>query len=112
MSLDRGVSKMKRSSVRAVPPRQQRAPLLYLANPFHTKLLYTPEEAAELLSISRSRLYILMARAAISSIKEGRIRLIPAAALDEYLQRRLAEQAPLLVVSEPLRLVRSHEGQG
>jgi excisionase family DNA binding protein len=73
-------------------PRQSKPMLSAPAHTQHTKLLYSPEEAAELLSISRSRLYILLARAVIASIKEGRARLIPATALDQNIQRRLDEQ--------------------
>jgi excisionase family DNA binding protein len=80
----------------AAHPQQWRLP--------YTKLLYSPEEAAELLSISRSRLYILLARAVIVSIKEGRARLIPATALDDYVRRRLDEQADFVAVSRPLGL--------
>lgn len=73
---------------------RQPKPLLVASSPsLYTKVLYTPEEAAELLSMSRSRLYVLLARAVIASIKEGRARLIPAIALDQYVQRRLEEQA-------------------
>ena len=56
------------------------------------KLLYTPEEAALLLSMSRSRLYVLLSRQRISSIKEGRARLVPFSELESYVQRRLHEQ--------------------
>jgi excisionase family DNA binding protein len=56
------------------------------------KLLYTPEEAAILLSMSRSRLYVLLSRQRIGSIKEGRARLVPVSELESYIQRRLREQ--------------------
>jgi excisionase family DNA binding protein len=56
------------------------------------KILYTPEEAAELLSMSRTRLYALLGRKVIASIKEGRARLVPGSALDAYVRRRLQEQ--------------------
>jgi excisionase family DNA binding protein len=56
------------------------------------KLLYTPEEAALLLSMSRSRIYVLLSRQRIGSIKEGRARLVPFSALESYVQRRLREQ--------------------
>jgi len=56
------------------------------------KLLYTPEEAAVLLSMSRSRVYVLLGRQRIGSIKEGRRRLVPLIELESYIQRRLREQ--------------------
>ena len=56
------------------------------------KLLYTPEEATVLLSMSRSRVYVLLSRQRIGSIKEGRARLVPFCELESYIQRRLREQ--------------------
>jgi excisionase family DNA binding protein len=56
------------------------------------KLLYTPEEAAVLLSMSRSRVYVLLSRRWIGSIKEGRRRLVPVSEVESYIQRRLCEQ--------------------
>jgi hypothetical protein len=43
---------------------------------------------------ARTRLYALLARNVIASIKEGRVRLIPVGTLEQYIQRRLAEQCP------------------
>ncbi len=68
-----------------------------------SKMLLSPEEAAELLSISRTRLYYLLARKVIRSIKEGRARLVPALELEAYIQRRLVEQC-----SPQLQEVASH----
>jgi excisionase family DNA binding protein len=56
------------------------------------KLLYTAEEAAVLLSMSRSRVYVLLSRQRIGSIKEGRARLVPLSELESYIHRRLREQ--------------------
>ena len=84
---------MERTTTRGA--LRQSKPLLVVSSQSpYTKVLYTPEEAAELLSMSRSRLYVLLARAVIASIKEGRARLIPAIALDQYVQRRLEEPQP------------------
>jgi excisionase family DNA binding protein len=47
-------------------------------------LLYRPEEAAELLGCGRAYVYQLLAAGAIKSVKVGRLRRIPAVALDEY----------------------------
>ena len=55
-------------------------------------LLLTPVEAARRLSLARSTLYELVLTGEIVSIKIGRSRRIPAAALDAYIARLLAEQ--------------------
>jgi excisionase family DNA binding protein len=52
-----------------------------------TKLLYTAEEAAELLGIGRSTFYLLLASGEVDSVKIGVLRRIPAAALDRYVER-------------------------
>jgi excisionase family DNA binding protein len=101
---------MERVTTRSALQRQPKL-LLSSSHPPYTKLLYTPEEAAELLSMSRSRLYILLARAVIASIKEGRARLIPAVALDQYVQRRLEEQAVPVVVVEPVEVLYARRRQ-
>jgi len=48
------------------------------------KLLYSPREAADLLSISRSKLYELMASGVVHSVRVGRSRRIPADALRAF----------------------------
>ena len=48
------------------------------------KLLLTPEEAAKLLGIGRSRVYDLMRAHVLLSVKIGRSRRVPAASLHEY----------------------------
>lgn len=47
-------------------------------------LLLRPEEAAEALGVSRSRLFELLAAGTIASVHIGRSRRIPRAALDDY----------------------------
>lgn len=49
-------------------------------------------EVAELLSLSVREVEALVAEDAIRSIKVGRVRLIPAAAIDEFIAHKLAEQ--------------------
>lgn len=49
------------------------------------KLLHPPEEAAELLTISRSQLFELLARGEIKSVKIGRLRRIPHDELTAYI---------------------------
>jgi excisionase family DNA binding protein len=58
------------------------------------KLLYTPEEVAVLLSMSRSCVYELLSHRRIRSIKEGRARLVPLLELESYIERRIHEQYP------------------
>lgn len=56
------------------------------------KLAYSPEEACRMLSIGRTVLFDLLRRGDITSVKVGRRRLIPAASLDAYLARLVADQ--------------------
>lgn len=48
-------------------------------------LLYRPEEAADMLGCGRAYVYLLIQRGEIRSVKVGRLRRIPAAALDEFI---------------------------
>lgn len=50
----------------------------------NAKLLYTPREAADLLGISRSTLYVLLASEQIGSVHIGASRRITADALRNY----------------------------
>ena len=56
------------------------------------RLLLTVPEAAETLTISRSKLYELLASGAISSIRIDGSRRIPLTALEAYVSRLLAER--------------------
>lgn len=56
------------------------------------RLLYRPDEAAEVLGIGRSRLYELLASGQMSSVHIGRSRRVPAEALTAYV-RDLHEEA-------------------
>ena len=53
-------------------------------------LLYTVEQAAEKLTISRSLCYRLVAEGVIGSMKVGRLRRVPAIALAQYIEHELA----------------------
>ena len=55
-------------------------------------LLLTPGEAARRLSIARSSLYSLLLTGEIVSLKIGRSRRVPLAALAEYIDRKVREQ--------------------
>jgi excisionase family DNA binding protein len=51
------------------------------------KLLLRPEEAAEVLGIGRSKLYELLAVGEVESVRIGKCRRVPLAALDDYVRR-------------------------
>ena len=55
------------------------------------KVLLTIDEAAQALSIGRTLLYDLLMRKQIASIKVGRVRRVPMAAIDAYVQRQLMQ---------------------
>jgi excisionase family DNA binding protein len=48
------------------------------------RVLYRVEEAVVLLGLSRSQLYELIRSSRLQTVTEGRVRLIPAAAIDAY----------------------------
>lgn len=50
------------------------------------KILLTPEEAAEVLNISRSKLYDLLQLQMLRSVKIGKARRIPTEAVHEYVE--------------------------
>lgn len=56
-------------------------------------LLLRPEEAAEVLSLSRATIYALMASGAIASVKIGRSRRISRDALEAYVAGLTAQAA-------------------
>ena len=53
------------------------------------KMLVTIDEAAQAMSVGRTLLYDLMMRKEIASIKVGRVRRVPLAAIDDYINRQL-----------------------
>jgi len=56
-------------------------------------LMVSPTEAARLTGLSRSRIYLEVAAGRMKSVKAGRARRIPTAALFEYIERLVGEQA-------------------
>jgi excisionase family DNA binding protein len=52
-----------------------------------SRLLFTPEHAADRLDVGRTTVYALMARGELRSVKIGRSRRVPADALEEYVTR-------------------------
>lgn len=58
-----------------------------------SRLLYSVEEAADLLGIGRTFMFHLLATGEIDSFKIGKRRKVPRDALDGYIERLRAEQA-------------------
>jgi len=59
----------------------------------HVRLVYSVEEAADLLGIGRTFMFQLVATSEIDSFKIGNRRKIPRDAIDGYINRLRAEQA-------------------
>jgi excisionase family DNA binding protein len=55
------------------------------------KMLLKPEEAARVLSLGRSTVYLLMASGELASVQVGRARRVPARAIAEYVERLCSE---------------------
>jgi excisionase family DNA binding protein len=55
-------------------------------------ILMTPAEAAEVLAISRSVVYDLIAKGTLSSIKVGRSRRVLRKSLEDFVNRELSDQ--------------------
>jgi excisionase family DNA binding protein len=51
------------------------------------RLLLTPEAAAEIIGVGRTKLYELLRVGAIESVRIGRARRVPADALHDYVTR-------------------------
>jgi len=57
------------------------------------QLLLTPEDAAQLLAVGRTKIYELLRTGAIESVRIGAARRIPAAALTAYVDRLRQDEA-------------------
>ena len=55
------------------------------------KLLLTIEEAAQVLSLSRSLMYALLMSEQVISFKIGRVRRVPVSALQAYVDRQVSQ---------------------
>jgi hypothetical protein len=78
------------------------------------KLLLRVDEARAVLSLNRNAMYRLLMSETIYSFKEGGVRLIPAAELAAYVERRMAERQSIAAapaLRQVLRLAVSH-GKG
>lgn len=68
------------------------------------KLLLTPEEASEALSIGRSKLYELLADGSLESVAIGACRRVPRAAIEQFVERlRASESEPPMPGASMLR---------
>lgn len=56
------------------------------------RVLLTVNQTAELLSISDDQVYRLLRRGELTSLKIGRLRRIPRAALDTWIDQQIAQQ--------------------
>ena len=59
------------------------------------KLLYDPESAAAVLSVSRATVYIYLANGELESIRMGRSRRIPREALERFVEQRRQPSEPV-----------------
>lgn len=57
------------------------------------KLALRPNEAARAIGVGRDKIFALLADGSIRSFREGNVRLIPVKAIEEYIAKRLAEDA-------------------
>ncbi|WP_436758253.1 helix-turn-helix domain-containing protein [Streptosporangium sp. V21-05] len=80
---------VRRSFLDSVPSRKEGFTTKTTPPP---PFLYTIPEAAEALRISRTKLYELLAKNEIQSVRIGRSRKIPASTLRSYVHRLQAEQ--------------------
>jgi excisionase family DNA binding protein len=56
------------------------------------RVMLTPEQAAEAIGIGRTTMYALIKSGEIESVRIGRLRRVPADAIDAYTQRLITEQ--------------------
>jgi excisionase family DNA binding protein len=73
-------------------PQRQAAPPE--PRPMPERVLLTVEEAAKRLGIGRSMAFRLIRDREIESVQIGRLRRIPASAVNEYAARLIAQQSP------------------
>ena len=62
-----------------------------VTTPSRPRLLYTISEAMEMTTLSRSVIYELIRCGRLASVQQGRRRLIPADALDDYIRLLCSE---------------------
>lgn len=59
--------------------------------PIPERAMYRVHEACRLLSLSRSEIYEQIRSGRLRTVKQGRARLVPAQAIDEYVQMLIQE---------------------
>lgn len=57
--------------------------------PVKNRLSVRPEEAAQILSLGRAKLFELLATGEISSFTVGRARMVPIKAIEDFVERRV-----------------------
>jgi excisionase family DNA binding protein len=55
-------------------------------------LLLTVMDAVRLLNVSKSKIYDLIGKGEIMSLKVGRVRRIPRTALEQYIERKISHR--------------------
>ena len=60
-----------------------------------SKLLLSPDETCEAIGVKRAQLFKMLASKEIPSIKLGKLRRIPVAGLQAWVQRQVEQQAEL-----------------
>jgi excisionase family DNA binding protein len=75
------------------------------------RLVYSVDEAADLLGIGRTFMFHLVATGEIDSFKIGKRRKIPRDALDRYIERLRQEQAAAAGRPGDVSLPRQRDGQ-
>jgi excisionase family DNA binding protein len=78
----------------APSPATPSASRAYRSEEYMDKLLLTPEEAAEVLGVGRSRVYDLIRTRQLTSVRIGKSRRVPVTAVHAYVER-LTEQDAL-----------------
>ena len=63
-----------------------------MTTPNAPRVMLTAEQAAAVLGIGRTNMFALIKRGEIESVKVGRLRRVPADAIDAYTERLSAEQ--------------------
>ena len=75
----------------AAARRATEEPIIHVTLQADERLLLNVPEAAHRLGISRSRLYEIIGAGDIETVTIGRLRKVPIAALDDYVEQRRAE---------------------
>ncbi len=73
------------------------------------RLVYSVEEAADLLGIGRTFMFHLVATGEIDSFKIGKRRKIPRDAIDGYIERLRSEQAAIAALPGDVSLPRQRD---